>query len=147
MQSVYTQIKFMLIFYDCQRCTACCRWPGQVRVSDAEITRIAAFLQLDEREFIQRHTRLQPDRRGLALQEQPDGACVFLKDNRCEIQPVKPQQCRDFPNLWKYPGAEKFCRAVPREVSEEEYVQRVMAATGRSAESVMQIMAQNKTEG
>ncbi|MEK7780938.1 MAG: YkgJ family cysteine cluster protein [Verrucomicrobiota bacterium] len=130
----------MPVFQDCQRCTACCRWPGQVRLTDAEITRIATFLQLSEHDFIQRYTRLQPDRRGLALQEKPDGACVLLEGNLCSIQPVKPQQCRDFPNLWKYPGAEKFCRAIPREVDEEEYVRLVSAATGRQAESVREII-------
>jgi Fe-S-cluster containining protein len=95
---------------------------------------------LSEEAFIQQHTRLQHDRRGLALQEQPDGACVFLKDGLCEIQPVKPQQCRDFPNLWKYPGAEKFCRAIPREVSEAEYLRLVVSATGRSADEVGEIL-------
>ena len=130
----------MPVFHDCQRCTACCRWPGQVRLTDAEITRIAGFLQLSEFDFIQRFTRLQPDRRGLALQEKADGACVLLEGNLCSIQAVKPQQCRDFPNLWKYPGAEKYCRAIPREVSEEDYVQLVSTATGRQAASVREII-------
>lgn len=130
----------MPVFHDCQRCTACCRWPGQVRLTDAEITRIAGFLQLSEFDFIQRFTRLQPDRRGLALQEKADGGCVLLEGNLCSIQPVKPQQCRDFPNLWKYPGAEKICQAIPREVNEEEYVRLVSAATGRTAESVREII-------
>jgi Fe-S-cluster containining protein len=134
----------MPVFHDCQRCTACCRWPGQVRVNDKEITQIATFLQLDETDFIQRYTHLQQDRRGLALQEQPGGACVLLQDNLCAIQAVKPQQCRDFPNLWKYPDAEKYCRAIPREVSEDEYVQFVSAATQRPPESVRTILRQNR---
>ncbi len=130
----------MPIYHDCQRCTACCRWPGQVRLTEAEITRIAAFLQLSESDFIQRYTRLQQDRRGLALQEKADGACALLEGNLCSIQPVKPQQCRDFPNLWKYPAAEKYCRAIPREVSEEDYVRLVSSATGRSPEAVRKIL-------
>jgi Fe-S-cluster containining protein len=130
----------MPVFHDCQRCTACCRWPGQVRLNEAEVTRIAAFLQLTEHDFIQRYTRLQHDRRGLALQEQADGACVLLEGNLCSIQAVKPQQCRDFPNLWKYPDAEKYCQAIPREVGEAEYVRLVSAATGREAEAVREIM-------
>ena len=134
----------MPVFHDCQRCTACCRWPGQVRLSDADVTRIAALLQLDEREFIQSHTRLQHDRRGLALQEQAAGACVFLKDNLCAIQPVKPQQCRDFPNLWKYPGSEKYCRAIPHDVSEDEYVRLVSQATQRTPEDVQKILRQTQ---
>src|SRR5688572_16182064 len=130
----------MPVFHDCQRCTACCRWPGQVRLSDAEMTRIAEFLQISETVFIQHYTRLQHDRRGLALLEKSSGACVFLIGNDCSIQPVKPQQCRDFPNLWKYPDAEKFCRAIAREVNAAEYVQLVSQATGRTEESVRTIL-------
>jgi uncharacterized protein len=137
----------MPVFHDCQRCTACCRWPGQVRVDEDEITRLAAFLQLSERDFIERHTRLRHDRRGLVLQEQPDGACVFLDGNQCAIQPVKPQQCRDFPNLWKYPGSEKYCRALPREVSAEEYIRRVSQATQRTPESVREILRRMTDDG
>jgi Fe-S-cluster containining protein len=121
----------MPIFHECQRCTACCRWPGQVRLSAGEIARLAAFKGLSEVEFIQRFTRLTDDRRGLALTDQPDGACVFLDGNDCAVQPVKPQQCRDFPNLWSFPGFEQVCRAVPRAVGEEEYARLVTAATGR----------------
>jgi len=128
------------IFHECQRCTACCRWPGQVRLSNEEIARLAGFLKLDERDFIQRFTRLTIDRRGLALQEQPDGVCVFLEGNDCSVQPVKPQQCRDFPNLWKYPGSEKLCRAIPRAVDDAEYVQLVAQATGRPRESVSELL-------
>lgn len=120
----------MPVFYDCQRCTACCRWPGQVRLETGEVERIAAFLGLEEREFIERHTRLRVDRRGLALKERGDGACEFLDGMDCRVQPVKPQQCRDFPNRWKFEGFENFCRAIPREMGPEEYAARVREATG-----------------
>jgi hypothetical protein len=130
----------MPIFHDCQRCTACCRWPGQVRLSDAEITRLAAFNQLGEHDFIQRFTRLAHDRTGLALQEKPSGACVFLVGNDCSVQSVKPQQCRDFPNLWRHPNADKLCRAILREVSEDEYVRLVSQATQRTPEPVRDLM-------
>jgi hypothetical protein len=134
----------MPIFHDCQRCTACCRWPGQVRLTEEEITRLAAFNQLSEPDFIERFTRLTHDRRGLALQEKPSGACVFLVGNDCSVQSVKPQQCRDFPNLWRHPNADQLCRAIPREVSEDEYVRLVAVATQRTPESVRQIMARER---
>jgi hypothetical protein len=120
------------IFLECQRCTACCRWPGQVRLSEVEIARLATFKGLSENEFIQQFTRLRWDRGGLALKEQPDGACIFLEGENCAVQPVKPQQCREFPNLWNFPGFEKICHAIPREVSEAEYQHRVakMKKTG-----------------
>jgi Fe-S-cluster containining protein len=106
----------MSIYYECVRCTACCRWPGQVKLSDAEITRIAAFLGVSDFDFIQHYTRLRPDRRGLALQDKPGGECILLEGRDCLVHPVKPQQCRDFPNGWNFPGFEKICRAVPSEV-------------------------------
>ena len=74
------------------------------------------------------------------MQDQPGGECVFFDGEGCAVQPVKPQQCRDFPNLWRYPGAEKFCHAVPREVGEEEYVRLVAAATGRTPEEITALL-------
>jgi hypothetical protein len=115
----------MPIFLECQRCTACCRWPGQVCLTDGEITRLAAYKGMTEHDFIQKYTRLQFERQGLALKEQPDGACIFLEGEACSVQPVKPQQCKDFPNLWNFPGFEKICRAVPHEVTEAEYQRRI----------------------
>lgn len=122
----------MPVFLECQRCTACCRWPGQVRLTDGEITGIAAHLGMEEAAFINRHTRLDSDRRGLALLDKPSGECSFLDGELCSIQPVKPRQCRDFPNLWTHPGSEKSCRAIPVRVGEAEYRRLVSQATGRS---------------
>jgi uncharacterized protein len=126
----------MPIFHECQRCTACCRWPGQVSLTDAEITRMAAHLGLSEHDFIQTHTRLRSDRGGLALQDKANGECTFLVGESCAVQPVKPQQCRDFPNLWNFPGFEKVCHAIPREVDGEEYRRLIQRATGRNLPAV-----------
>lgn len=90
----------MPIVLECHRCTACCRWPGEVGLAEAEISQLAAFKGMNERDFIEQFTRLRQDRRGLALKEQPNGACIFLDGKNCAVQPVKPQQCRDFPNRW-----------------------------------------------
>jgi hypothetical protein len=94
-------------------------------LTDAEITRLAAFKGLSEADFIQQFTRLRWDRGGLALQEKPDGGCIFLDGDDCSVQSVKPQQCRDFPNLWNFPGFEQTCKAFPREVTEAEYARRI----------------------
>jgi len=121
----------MPVFLECQRCSACCRWPGGVRVSETEIARISSHLGLEERDFVERHTRLRPDRRGLLLNEKPNGECVFLESGACAIQSAKPQQCRDFPNLWSHPEAAARCHAIPKLVSEEAYERLIAAATGR----------------
>jgi len=97
--------------YLCERCTNCCRWPGDVKVSDAEISAIASFLKMKQDLFIEKYTRLRSDRRGLSLIDQPDGACIFLDGQDCQIQPVKPDQCRGFPNAWNFPGWRDICQA------------------------------------
>ena len=111
----------MSVFYECQRCTACCRWPGQVRLTDNEIGQLATHLGLFGDEFIQQYLRLTRDRRSLALMEKGNGECVFLRDRDCTVQTVKPRQCRDFPNLWNFPGFERECRAVAQTTASAEH--------------------------
>jgi uncharacterized protein len=99
------------VHYQCQRCGNCCKWPGFVKLSERDITSIAAFLKVSEEEFIQSHTRLRPARDGLALIDKPNGECVFLEGINCRIQAVKPDQCRGFPNTWNFPGWREVCEA------------------------------------
>lgn len=102
--------------HTCQRCGACCRWEGNVCLTDEDITAISAFLQMEEGAFINQFCRLQSNRRGLSLTEAQDGACIMLNaDNTCRIQPVKPQQCRDFPHKWNFPGWEQRCPGYGKE--------------------------------
>ncbi len=88
----------MPVFYECRRCTASCRWPGQVKLADVEITRLTRFKGLSEFRFIQRFTRLRANRLGLALEEEPNGECIFLDGHDCTVELVKPRQRVDFPN-------------------------------------------------
>jgi Fe-S-cluster containining protein len=81
-------------------------------VTEEEIRSIADHLGMEEGRFIQDYTRLRPNRSGLALIDREDGACFFLKGNECSIQSVKPQQCKDFPNYWNFPGWRDVCEAI-----------------------------------
>ena len=99
--------------YQCQRCTNCCRWPGVVKVETDEVDTIAAFLGMPVPDFIERHTRLRPDRMGLSLLEREDHTCEWLQGNDCALQAVKPRQCRAFPNEWNFPGWRERCDARP----------------------------------
>jgi uncharacterized protein len=102
------------IHYECQRCTNCCRWPGFVKVSEIEITRIAGHLGMNDADFIERFTRLRPARDGLALIDKGEShECIFLEGHDCVIQAVKPDQCAGFPNAWNFPGWRESCEAVP----------------------------------
>lgn len=102
--------------FECLGCGACCRIPnGIVRVSDAEISRISAFLGMPELEFIAGETEVAPDRRGLVLKSRPDNSCVWLtEDNRCRIHPVKPDKCRTFPYGWVNPDSYEVCAGLRR---------------------------------
>ena len=88
-------------------------------MTSGEIGAIAAFLGMDETQFIQHYTRLRPNREGLALIDHEDGACFFLKGDDCSIQAVKPQQCKDFPNAWNFPGWRDLCEAIEVPTREE----------------------------
>ena len=95
----------------CVRCGACCRQPGDIRLQDDETEAIARFLRLTIHDFTAVYTRLRANRSGLVLAEAADGACIFLQDNRCRIQNVKPRQCRDYPETWHITGEAQFCLA------------------------------------
>ena len=99
--------------YVCQRCTACCKWPGDVRLEDDEIALIAGFLGLSEPEFIARFARLRSNRQGLSLTEKDNHECIMLEGGACRIHAVKPGQCGGFPNKWNFPGWRKLCAATP----------------------------------
>ena len=82
-------------------------------MTGAEITEIADYLHLSEDAFLAQYTRLRTDRAGLSLLEQADDSCIFLSGKDCRINAVKPQQCRDFPNKWNFPGWRQVCEAIP----------------------------------
>ncbi|MFT3991482.1 MAG: YkgJ family cysteine cluster protein [Luteolibacter sp.] len=107
------------VHYVCQRCTACCKWPGDVRIEEHEISPIAEFLGLTEFEFIERYTRLRTNRQGLSLIERENHECVMLEDNGCRIHAVKPGQCAGFPNKWNFPGWREVCEAIAVPVTPE----------------------------
>lgn len=98
----------------CARCGACCRWPGAVKLEDAEVDAIAAELGISVEEFLAEHTEITPDRQHLSLKEKPNGECEYLTVDSsglpsCQIEKVKPRQCRIFPEKWNFPGWEKKC--------------------------------------
>ena len=101
------------VHYVCQRCNACCKWPGDVRISEGETAVIANFMGLSESDFITRYTRLRTNRTGLSLVEKENHECVMLENGGCRIHPVKPSQCAGFPNKWNFPGWREICEAIP----------------------------------
>jgi Fe-S-cluster containining protein len=95
--------------FHCIQCHACCRQPGYVRLTGDEPDAMADFLGMPVERFIERFTILTRDRQGLSLTEKPDGACTFLAPSGCQIHPVKPAQCRNFPEKWRFSEFEIIC--------------------------------------
>jgi Fe-S-cluster containining protein len=83
--------------FNCTGCGKCCTGaPGYVWISDAEIEKMAKFLQISPNEFQRKYTRKIAGR--LSLLEDPRTYdCIFLKDNHCQIYPSRPKQCCSFP--------------------------------------------------
>ena len=115
--------------FHCRCCGACCRIKdGFVRVSEAEVARIAAFLGMSESDFIERETEIAPDRKSLMLKSLLDGSCAYLTaDNLCHINPVKPGKCRTFPFEWVNPDSATVCPELTR------YARYVKAKEARAA--------------
>ena len=118
--------------FHCRCCGACCRIKdGIVRVSDAEIARIAACLGMNEDDFIARETELAPDRRGLVLKSRADGACAYLtSDNLCRINPVKPDKCRTFPYEWTNDDSAEVCPALRQALEAIKVARQVSMSRG-----------------
>ena len=98
---------------------------------DGEIARLAQLKGLSEPEFIARFARVTYCQDGLALREKPNGECILLEGRDCTVEAAKPQQCRNFPNVSRFPGFELACAAAPREVSRPEWEALVERTTGQ----------------
>ena len=83
--------------FKCTECGQCCTGaPGYTWVTEKESEAIANFLNISLEEFSKKYLRKVNDR--LSLTEKPvTYDCIFLKDKKCQIYPVRPTQCRTFP--------------------------------------------------
>jgi len=82
---------------DCLKCPSlCCRMAGYVRVSRADIRRLAKHLKLTVREFEERHI-VEHTRKGEKRIKGPDVICQFLgEDRRCTVYVARPTDCRGY---------------------------------------------------
>jgi uncharacterized protein len=108
--------------FECTGCGQCCTGSsGYVWLNEDEIVNIAAYLKISLDEFAQRFLRriqgnyaLLENRKAYEIYD-----CVFLKNNKCEIYPVRPTQCKTFP-WWpqhleskeEWEAAAKYCEGI-----------------------------------
>jgi len=65
-------------------------------VSEDEIVAMANHLNISIEEFGPLYLRKVGNRWSL-LEDQKNFDCIFLKENKCQIYPVRPTQCKTFP--------------------------------------------------
>lgn len=108
--------------FECTGCGGCCTGaPGYIWVTDEEIQAMADYLKLPLDKFSRRYLRKVGNKYSL-VEYQKTYDCIFLKDRKCSIYPVRPTQCRTYPwwaeNLsseeaWK--EAAKRCEGIRRD--------------------------------
>lgn len=82
--------------FECQPgCTACCTQRGFVYLTESDIARAAAFLDITPAAFEGQYVFRTKHLRRLRIS--PETRCFFLQEGGCAIHAVKPTQCRIFP--------------------------------------------------
>jgi len=90
--------------FECQGCGHCCSGePGFVFLSSEEIDNLANHLEMNRSDFLSCYCRLidRDDHYEYSLKERADYSCIFLKEKRCQVYPVRPLQCSTYP-FWNY---------------------------------------------
>lgn len=83
--------------FKCTECGKCCTGsPGYVWLTEQEMYDIADYLKMSPEQFFQTSIRKAGGRYSLK-EHTKTYDCLFLKDKKCRIYPVRPKQCRTFP--------------------------------------------------
>ncbi len=115
--------------FRCKMCGQCCFGLGGIPVDSKELSKIAKFLQLEEKELIEKF--LKKGKRYFYIKER-DGACIFFdkKEKKCKIHPVKPDICKAWPFLRgnmideiSFNMAKTYCPGINPEITFEEFVE------------------------
>jgi Fe-S-cluster containining protein len=80
----------------CYNCTKahCCH--QTVDICEAEATVIAQYCKENRIKISRKYLQKQLTHRGDQISYKDCSACVFLKENRCSIYPVRPFECRTY---------------------------------------------------
>ncbi len=85
--------------FTCAQCGTCCTGaPGVVAMTLAEVSALAAFLDMDEDAVRTRY--LLPHGKAFRVREHAGGDCIFYKEG-CSIYAARPMQCRTYPFWFK----------------------------------------------
>ena len=87
---------------DCRQCAECCR-VTEVPLAERDIQKLAHFLGLSERAFLDKHTARDED--NTLILRRNAGGCEFLDGTDCTVYEARPGNCERFPHLLKGAGS------------------------------------------
>jgi uncharacterized protein len=96
---------------DCRQCGECCRVTN-VQIAERDIEKLAHFLGIPEKKFIEKHTALDENGAMILRRKPPpagstgaSGSCEFLEGNECTVYEARPGNCERFPHLLRGSGS------------------------------------------
>jgi Fe-S-cluster containining protein len=87
---------------DCRQCAECCR-VSEVPLAERDIHKLAHFLGLSEKSFLEKHTAR--DEGGALILRRNAQGCEFLQGNDCTVYEARPGNCERFPHLLRGSGS------------------------------------------
>lgn len=131
-------IDYCSSLFKCTQCGDCCRGYGGTYVTAEDIKKISTYTGINEKGLIAGFCVLSGGKYLLAQKE--DGHCLFW-DKICQIHPVKPKMCSNWPfipALLKHPDNWRImagtCPGINPDASEDVIIQCVKQQISGSPE-------------
>jgi len=102
-------MSFKIDHNKCRSCCKCCQGDGWVYVNQREQKEISLFLKIEQSDFLHQYTLKHDSWVYLRAKENKDKDCILLEKQGCSVYPVRPKQCKDFPEKWKYEDMGNYC--------------------------------------
>ena len=106
--------------YVCRRCSRCCQHK-HIQLNPYEVARLARARNQSTTQFRRTWT---VNGQGTTLAQKPDGTCVFLGPQGCEVHADRPLVCRLYPlgRHVRADGLEYFTKHEGHPLSEGEFI-------------------------
>jgi len=87
--------------FECTKCGDCCRWEGYIFLTPKDVHRLAQHHRIGMEEYIKRFTEPHGNEVVLKNKENGTNECLYLEDNKCSINTIKPKQCSEYPDKYE----------------------------------------------
>ncbi len=112
--------------FSCRQCGECCQGERGILVTAAEHQAMAAYLGLSPEDFAARYLVATPMGPQLASRS---GTCALQEGGLCQVHPVKPRICRQWPYLPalldhadEFEAAKGACPGLSTDARHEDFV-------------------------